>query len=227
MMKTATAIFTFLIVVGAAVFFFWSRSKRQRINSFWDVVRNPDAMPDLDDFHKYVDEAATSLTGSSTKIAQLVDYFVFEAKSSRDAWTELRILAKLGNEAYPRALEILRDPSLKERLTLLTKHENSTIPDVPISRLCEIFGQDAAPPKEAAALLAPYLHSESDVIRQSTALVIGSIAAADSLPDLRRALTDKEEYVRSYALMGIQRAIAGDRIVESYQDEFFVLVAHM
>src|SRR5690606_21094968 len=109
-----------VIVVGVAILFFWLRSRRQEISSFWDVLRNPDSMQNLDEFHREVDKAATSLSGSSTEIAQLVDFFVFEAKTSRDAWTELRILAKLGNEAYPRALEILRDPSMKERLTVLT-----------------------------------------------------------------------------------------------------------
>jgi hypothetical protein len=120
-MKTA-AIIVSLIVVSTAILLIWSRSKRQEINSLWDVVRNPDAMPDLDDFHKEVDDAMQSLSGSPTKVAQLVDYFVFEAKSSRDAWTELRILAKLGNETCPRALEIRRDPSLKGRLTVLAEH---------------------------------------------------------------------------------------------------------
>jgi hypothetical protein len=224
-MKTAAIVISVIVVV-AAILYFWSQSRRQEINSFWDVVRNPDAMPDLDEFHRNVDEAATSLSGSSTEIAQLVDFFVFDAKTSRNAWTELRILAKLGNEAYPRALEILRDPSMKERLTVLTEHENS-LPEGPINRLCEIFDQDAPPPEEAAMLLTPYLQSESDEIRKSVALIIGSIASVDSIPDLRRALTDEDEYVRSYALMGIQRAIAGDRIKASSKDDFFALVADM
>ncbi len=224
-MKTI-AVIAFLAAVSAGVLFIWSRSKRYGINSFWGFVRNPGAMPDLDEFHRKVDESATSLSGSPTEIAQLVDYFVFEAPSSRDVWTELRILAKLGEEAYPRALEILRDSSLKKRLALMTEQESS-LPEGPINRLCEIFHQNAPPPLEAAMLLAPYLQSECDEIRKSVALVIGSISSADSLPDLRRALTDEDEYVRSYALMGIHRAIDGDRIEASSRDNFFELVASM
>jgi hypothetical protein len=41
----------------------------------------------------------------------LVDDFVFEAKSSDDAWTEKRILAKLGEKAYARALLVVHRPS--------------------------------------------------------------------------------------------------------------------
>lgn len=224
-MKTAAIIICVLLAV-AAVVFLGTRTKRQEINSFWDVVRNPDAMSDLDQFHKEVEDAAASLSGSGTEIAQLVDDYVFAADSARDSWTELRILAKLGNQTYPRALEILRDPALKECLTGLAQHDNSLL-EGPINRLCEIFDQDAPPPKEAAMLLAPFLQSNSDEIRKSVALIIGSIASPDSFAELRRALTDKEEYVRSYALMGIQRAISGDRIEESSRNEFFALVAGM
>ncbi len=224
-MKT-TAIFVAIIVVTAAILLFWMRSRRREIKSFWDVVRNPEAMPDLDELHREVDATAKSLSGSSTEIAQLVDFFVFETNSSGDAWTELQILAKLGNEAYPRALEILRDSSMKERLSVLTKHANS-LPEAPINRLCEIFDQGAPPPEEAAVLLAPYLQSESDSIRKHVALIVGSVGSAVSLPDLRRALTDEDEYVRSYALMGIQRAIAGDRIKASSSGIFFALVSDL
>ncbi len=119
-MKTAIFILT-VIAVSIPVLFFWLRSRHREIKSFWDVVRNPAKMPSLNEFHRKVDEAAKSLSGSPTEIAKLVDFFVFDATSSQDAWTELRVLAKLGSEAYPRALEILRDPSMKERLTVLQK----------------------------------------------------------------------------------------------------------
>ena len=226
-MKITATIIVVILLAAAAIVFAWSRTKQQETGSFWDVVRNPDSMPDLDQFHEMVDNSATALSGSSTDIEELVDYFVFEAKSTRDGWTELRILAKLGNEAYPRALEILRDPSLKDRLIVLTDHDKSAPPEAPVNRLCEIFDQDAPPPEEAAMLLAPFLHSDSKHIRQNVALIIGSIASPDSLPDLRRALTDADEYVRSFALMGIQRAISGSRIEDSSKDAFFELVAGM
>ncbi len=132
----------------------------------------------------------------------------------------------MGNQTYPRALEILRDPSLQDRLTVLTDNENS-LSDAPINRLCKILDQDAPPPGEAAALLAPFLQSDSDSIRKSVALVIGSIASSDSLADVGRALEDDDEYVRSYALMGIQRAIKGNRIEDPSKNEFFELVAGM
>lgn len=205
--------------------FFWVREKFA-INSFWDVIRNPNALPDLDAFHEEVDEKARKLSGSEARVAKLVDYYVFKVKSAQDAWTELRTLAKLGEETYPRALEILRDSSLQERLVILRDSEVS-LPECPLNRLCELFDQDAAPPREAAELLGPYLESESDEIRKSVALTIGSIASPESLPDLQLALNDDAEYVRSFALMGIQRAIIGNRIEDEFRKEIFELVSDM
>jgi HEAT repeat protein len=223
-MKDSSVTACFLFAVIAV---FCSRSLSQETGSFWDVVRNPDAMPDLDQYHAEVEKAAAALSGSPGKVAQLVDHFVFGEGSSSEAWTELRILAKLEKQSYPRALEILRDPAMRDKLTVMTGESHVFLPAGPINRLCEIFDQDAPPPREAASLLSTFLQSESDEIRKNVALVIGSIGSTDSIPDLRRALSDSEEYVRSYALMGIQRAIEGDRIEESSQDEFFALVAGM
>ncbi|MEM6471590.1 MAG: hypothetical protein AAF802_18670, partial [Planctomycetota bacterium] len=79
-MKTAV-VFLSVTVIVAAIAFFWWRSKQDHYHySFWDAVRNPDALQDLDDFHREVDEAATLFSGSTQKTAQLVDFFVFEAK---------------------------------------------------------------------------------------------------------------------------------------------------
>lgn len=212
--------------VAAVIAIAWTKSQGIEINSFWDALRNPDAMPDLTQFHKHVEDRASAISGSRDQIAKLVDYFVFEAKSSDDAWAEKRVLAKLGKEAYPRALEILNDTSSHERLTVLTD-STPWSQEAPICRLTEIFDHDAPPPPEAADLLSPFLKSPSAVIRKRAAGIIGSVGSSRSLPDLRRALKDEDDYVKSYALMGIQRAIAGERIKGTEKSQFYELVAGM
>lgn len=224
-MKTAAIVISVLLAV-TAVLFFRARAKRPRINSFWDAVRNPDAMPDPEQFHKKVDGSAALLSGSPKEIARLVDHYVFDVDSKSAAWTELRILAKLGDQAYPRSLEILRDPSLQERLTLFTE-TNSAQPESPINRLCEIFDQTTPPPEQGAVLLRPFIQSESEQIRKSAGLIIGSIASPASNTDLRKLLSDKDEYVRSYTLMGIQKAISGGRVEDSSKNDIFELIAAM
>lgn len=224
-MKIAIIILS-IAVIGVVIAAILTRSKRTRINSFWDVVRNPKAMPDLHQFHKDVEDNAAAISKSEEEIMRLIDFFVFEAKTSDDAWTEKRIIAKLGEKAYPRALEILRDESTHKRLVVLTSDEDS-LPEAPICRLAEIFDQDAPPPPEASVLLSPFLRSESAEIRKSVVLIIGSIGSSESLPDLKRAVKDEDEYVKCFALMGIQRAISGERIVSSEKSQFYELVAGM
>ncbi|APZ93080.1 DMP19 family protein [Fuerstiella marisgermanici] len=222
-MKIFIAIAALLL---AAVIYGFTRSSSGQRNSFWDVLRNPGSMPDLERMHAEVDEAATLLSGSPADIAALVDSFVFKTASDYSAWTKERVLAKLGTEAYPRALEILRDSSLTKKLTTMSTGEFH-LPEGPINRLCKIVDQDAPPPVEAANLLSPFIESEQNEIRKSVALILGSIGASDSIPQLRQALSDPDEYVQSYALMGIQRAISGDRIESSSKDDFFKLVSDM
>ena len=221
-MKIAIVIVS-IVVVGLVVAMIWTRSKETETNSFWDVVRNPSAMPDLNQFHKDVEDSASAISGSEDKVKRLVDYFVFEAKSSDDAWTEKRIIAKLGEETYHRALKILRDTSTHERLVVLTE-DGDSLPEAPICRLCEIFDQDTPPPPEAAELLAAFLRSDSAEIRRSVALIIGSVGSPRSLPDLQRALKDEDEYVKSYALMGIQRALSGERITPLSKNQFYPMI---
>lgn len=217
MMKYAAIVVGVLLVLSAAIgLWFWRSRQRATFSSFWDLVRNPGLMPDYDRLLQETKEAASALSGSPDEIRQLVDYVVIDATAETDVDDELRILANLGEETYPRALEILRDPVLKGRLT-----------DASFNRLCDLFARSAPPPIEAAPLLAPFLQSESEDIRKNAALVIGSIGAADSLADLRRALTDKDEYVRCYALMGIQRAIEGGRIEAAAKQDFFELAASL
>lgn len=213
-----------IVVVIAAIF--WSRSQEPDNGTFWDVVRNPDALPDLNQLHQQADESAKALAGSEQGIAKLVHSFVFDAASSDDAWNEKQVIARLGSDAYPAAIKILKDPTLQDKLTALVHRENS-LPEAPINRLCEIFDLNAPPPPEAAEALAPYLKSESDQIRKSAALVIGSVGDSKSIPDLTRTLRDQDEYVRSFALMGIQRAMNGNRIDAGEKEAYFEMVAGM
>src|SRR5687768_8110310 len=112
MMKVVAPILLLAAIVVIALY--WTIRKEGRVNSFRDVVRNPEAMTDLEAFHKDVEVSADALTQSPSEIQKLVDSYVFEEKPSSDSWRELRILALLREETYPRALQILNDPSLHD-----------------------------------------------------------------------------------------------------------------
>ncbi len=227
-MKKACLAFLALAAAGAV---WWlvvkSRESGRSGGSFWDVVRNPDAVPDFDEIDRQIKSEAAAIGKSPESISRLVDYFVFEAKSARDAWGERRLLGELGDKTYPRALAILRDSALQPQLVALRAADDSELPEAPINRLCELFDLEAPPPPGAVELLAPFLSSDSDGIRKSVALVIASTGSETAVPHIEKSLHDPEEYVRSYALMGMQRALKGERIGPATRSRLFEMVASM
>jgi len=226
-MKKAVIALLALAVAGAA---WWLIVRYRRghsdIRGFWDAVRNPRSLPDRKKELRQIEKDAAAIRESPESIALLVDYYVFEAESAREAWGEKQLLRDLGTRAYPRALEILRDPALHERLLVLRELPHDS-PEAPIHRLCDVFDLEAPPPPEAVELLAPFLSSESDGIRKSVALVIASTGCETAVPHIEKSLHDPEEYVRSYALMGMQRALKGERIAAAARSRLFDMVASM
>lgn len=192
----------------------WNHSTRRDPRSIWNHERD-------------VNRATAVVKSSPRKIARLVDVYVFESLSPDNEHMARLILSQLGTQAYPRAIEILRDASLTSRLTKFPDRSGAILPKAPFNHLCKLFDLQAAPPQEAASLLAPYLESEHKEIRKNAALIIGSIGSPDALPHLRRALRDQDGYVRSYVLMGIDRAISGDRVGSAARPQFFELVASL
>lgn len=216
---SAIVLFTAIVVVVVSMKF-----SRPEINSFWDMLRNPGSRPDYSKLEENIEKRAAELADSPREIEKLVDYFVFDASSARDAWVEKRVIVKLGDKVYPRTIEILKDKSNHARLSILTEHQMA-LAEAPICRLCAIFEQDALPPLETASLLATFLSSESSEIRRYIALAIGSFGSAEALPYLEKALSDEHDYVRGYALMGIERAISADRISIKHKEAYYNLVA--
>lgn len=85
-----------------------------------------------------------------------------------------------------------------------------------IERLCELF--DGTIPVEAISLLEPYLTHESDRIRKECVLAVAESGRAEALPAMKRALKDEDEFVRSYALIGLGRAIQANRLASEVVD---------
>jgi hypothetical protein len=77
------------------------------------------------------------------------------------------------------------------------------------------------PPKEAVTALAPFLNDPSERIRKDAALSIAKTGAAEIIPHVRKAFSDSDKYVRSYALMGLEFALNRDGLEESVSMELF------
>ena len=74
---------------------------------------------------------------------------------------------------------------------------------------------------EAARLMAQYVDHEDDDFRKHAALTLGTIGDSECIEPMLNALADEADYVRSYAMMGIQRGIEADRSTKGFLDAMF------
>jgi hypothetical protein len=208
----------FWLVVIAVLAFIMARRSNRSDWGFKDVVKNPKYWRGVqEDWEQVNSEARAAQNWDDEKVASFTNLFVFEATSSRAAWSEGKILKSLGERTHPIVLGLLRDSSLYGRLVKPTGKD--LVPEAPFNRACDLLGD--SPGAEAVEVLAPYLNDPSKEIRQDAILSIAKTGAATITPFVRKALADKEIFVRSYALMGLQFALKRSGLSASAQTELF------
>lgn len=205
-----------IAAVGALLFF------RNRNSSSWgfkDVVKNPEYWSSFGEAHKEADFAAQAAKHwSDDKVDSAVKKFVLETPSSQGAWNQARTLGELGERTHSTVLGLLRDPALYNRLVKPTNGKDA-LPEAPFNRACDLLGD--APKPDAVAALAPFLDDPSEWIRQDAAMAIAKTGADTITPFVRKAFADPKEYVRSYALMGLEFALNRSNLAESVQADLF------
>jgi HEAT repeat protein len=196
------------------------KSARRRQPGFRDVLKNPQLWNELVDQYKDVDDAIkVAKSWNNEELATAVRAFVFDVPNSRDAWAPAKVLHELGNRTHADLILVLRDSTMRQKLLKPTSKGKLTLPEAPFNRLCDLL--DGCQTPEVVKLLAPYLDDPSDEIRKSAALVIGSIGSKSIVSPIQKALQDSDEYVRSYALMGLQRALQGKHLTSTCRRELF------
>jgi HEAT repeat protein len=206
------------IAVAIAVAFIVAKNRNRSGWGFKDVLKNPEYWDGMSQAQAGVGSAVEAAKcWDDDKVASLTKQFIFEAVSSRDAWEQARILRELGERTHPTVLGLLRDSSLYSRLVKPTGKD--ILPEAPFNRACDLLG--GSPGAEAVEALVPFLSDPSEEIRKDAALAIAKTGAATIAPFVRKALSDRDEYVRSYALMGLEFALSRSGLSNSLQAELF------
>ena len=207
-----------LMCAGVVVMFVVVGKGSSHDGGFKDVVKNPEYWDKVTRANAEVaDSAAESKNWSDQKVSSVVRNYVLEQKTSRDASGEAKILRSLGARMYPTVLELLGDSSLYGRLVKPTGVD--IIPEAPFHRACDLLGD--SPPEKAVAALAPFLSDPSVEIRKDAALAIAKTGAPSMVPFVRKALLDQDDYVREYALMGLEFALGRDGVDETTGENLF------
>lgn len=146
-------------------------------------------------------------------IREMIEQFI-QGNFDRDAKTALQ---DAGQEVIPHLLEALRDSRLT---TARYKNTTHALDDsLPLTTIIDLLRP--CPPAEAIPLLARFLSHPDPGFRNNPAYSLGSTGADYAIAPLARALDDKDDYVRSYALMGMRDAVDAGRTTDAFKEAMF------
>ena len=191
---------------------------------FKDVLEHPEYWVEMEHARQ-----ATAAAGRAAQqwtdeqVAVATRRHVLEATTDLARSEQTTILTALGKRTHPTVLGLLRDPSLYPRL--VEPAGTDLAPESAFHRACELLG-DAAD-AQAVAALAPFLGDPAERIRKQAALAIASTGASTIVPLIQQALRDADEYVRAYALIGLQRALDRSGLASSAQVALIPDVANL
>lgn len=213
-----------MLAIVAVIIFVFARKRSASNWGFKDVVKNPEYWDDMAAANEAATTAAlTAQQWSDEQVAVATRKFILEATTSRDEWEQAKILKSLSNRTHSTVLDMLRDSTLHARLVKPTGQD--LVPEAPFNRACDLLGD--APDAQAVAALSPFLSNPAKNIRKDAALAIAKTGTPTIVPLIRLAFQDEDEYVRSYALMGLEYALNRSGLAEVAQAELFSDVANL
>ena len=122
-----------------------------------------------------------------------------------------------GSRAGPFLIEALQDP----RTETATFYKGSYVDlQSPFERICSLLRMQNDP-SEAALALVKFLDSPNERFRAIAAVGLGNIATAACIGPVCKALADKDDSVRSWAMIGVDRAIKENRGERVFFDGIF------
>lgn len=208
-----------VLTVAVAAIVCLAHGRASRIQSepgFRDFVKEPDLWNEIIHAREEADLAAEQATlGDAEDLAKQIERYVFGSETRGELWALGRRLKELSPKTNEALLRILKDESNKPKLVELRK--GMFLEEAPVMRVCELF--DGNMPSDAIELLAPYLSHESAQIRKECSLAIAETGLAEALPTIKQSLADEDEYVRSYALIGMERAHEYNRLSDHVGSE--------
>ncbi|HZJ14497.1 MAG TPA: DUF4375 domain-containing protein [Chthoniobacteraceae bacterium] len=206
------------VALAVAVLLIVRRTTASRPWGFKELVKNPALWDEMSEAQREIDrDTEAAQHWDDNQVAQVVRHFAFDVKTSQDAWGEKRILESLGARTHPAIISIFRDASVRSKLAIPTGTD--LLPEAPMNRLCDLLGEH--PPSGVVELLVPFLDDPSSEIRKDAALVLGKVGTSSIIPPLRKAFSDSDQYVRSFALIGLEWAVKGERLDEQCKRELF------
>lgn len=180
--------------------------RSETVFGFMDYVRNPTMAFSLKDEFEMRDAEVAALAKRSPH--RLVEMLLQEPDQFG---TPTRAICEAGPQVVPALLAAINDPRFREPPPI----DTSGVGRLPIAGVLSCL-EELAPPEAGPAVL-PLVTDDNKNIRKEVALLLGSMATDDAAPSLCRLLDDEDDYVRSYAMLGILRALKAERGSETFR----------
>ena len=204
-----------LVIVVVAVLFWAFRGRSGKENqSFREYITGPDGIASARRFRD-----RQNVTIPDNVDDSMIEDWVRQLLNPVDENFALERLKLTGQQAVPALLRALENPVYAN--TKLAEFSTPTA----LHRVSHIL--QAIKPSDAVGVATSLIEREDKEIRKEVALLLGSIATTGCIPGVLKALEDEDGFVRSYARMGIERAIEGGAGERAFFDAVFEPVVRL
>lgn len=220
----ASVLFSSLAAIGTLIYLSTRKRPDDSPGGFRDWVKNPDYKRAVTEQMAADKEERASLTVpndiSDSDIQAMVDR-LFE-RDDRNG-LNVRRLELIGRKAYPSLVRAFDDPRIAQQFQ--PEQWVGYEAKFPLERVVGLL----KPLDEPLVIrtLAKYARHPDDWVRKYAALELGAIGSPECLDPVVTALQDEDEYVRSYAMMGIAKAVKERRASRDFQNGVFMALVKL
>lgn len=218
MLRNLLVLLAFMVVLGIFVYRIARGRSGTKLIGFREYVRNPKLRAEVPRSFAQRDQDAQLLANkdSSELVGMLLDENRFGIAR--------RAIEFAGKRVIPELLKALSNPKFRQK-TDSTKQENVHLlmrRSQPLVSVFECLEKLVA--VEAVSAASQFMDDEDKEVRKHLALFVGTVGSDSAIPPLVRAMKDLDRFVRSYAIMGILRALKNDRVSAEFRSAIFEAV---
>lgn len=212
-MKSAVIIALALCVLAVVAFMVFRSRNGLTPGGFRDWVKNPDYKRSAEQYFAEREALTVPDDISQDEIQKMVDR-LFVKEDDDFNFDRLKLV---GNKATPLLIAALNADAAFN--TTFSEGGHALDAVSPFERICDLL-KETCPPT-AAKPLSRYVSHSDDHFRKHAAIALGNIGADECIEPIKQLLNDEDDYVRSFAMMGIQRGIDGDRCTDNFLNAVF------
>ncbi|ADG68569.1 PBS lyase HEAT domain protein repeat-containing protein [Planctopirus limnophila DSM 3776] len=211
-MKYAAFILGIVVIISIGTFITYRmlRPRHGENGGFSDWLKNPDYKQAAADYFAARKALTIPDDISDEEIQKMVDQ-LFDEKDKHFNFDRLQLV---GMKAVPMLINALNNP----KTASMKFGDGGYVPGPasPFERIADLLESSGSP--QAAQPLAKYMQHNDSYFRKYAAHALGNIGTSECIEPMLIALGDDDDYVRSFAMMGVEGGIRAKRCTPEFLD---------